>query len=488
MDFTPLVPASSIQSSACDLFVASVIFPSSLVVRSVATLGIARVISLEPNFTRNIIAMRWSPSTTGSSRILLVHSDKIVHIYDVMNQERCWTIDESESGIRHVEWSADGLDVLTWSDHHLYLSIWSLSGQGFVVPHPKAGSHSHSSRPGQPQQVAVLQREAQDQVSLASKASDGEWTIAHTFSIDTTDACGLAWSPSGKWLAVWDHPIEYRILIYTASGLLVRKYEAYDLGLGILSVVWSTDGEYLAVGSYDGRVRLLNTFTFAPTTEILHNELVRDPSIQAWREVFGATERRYDSAQAPMSLPTAKALPTELPKTGVSLLLFSPDGRHLVTRSDAMPTTLWIWSLAEMIPLALLVQLNAVKTVRWHPDESGLLVFSCQATDKTSNNSVYLWCCDWDTPRIVEIPQPDFNMQWFEVFADKHTLEAGMLFGGQGVVTMGYLVDETMTCIGTIEEAESEGEVDRQEPASLNTFNGTSSLIIHDTLPAAVRV
>lgn len=76
----------------------------------------------------------------------------------------------------------------------------------------------------------------------------------------------MKWSPDGRWLVVWDSPaVGYRIFVYTADGNLYRMYSGEQHGdvegLGVKSVDWSPNGEYLAIGGHNRRVTLLGTRT-----------------------------------------------------------------------------------------------------------------------------------------------------------------------------------------------------------------------------------
>lgn len=48
--------------------------------------------------------------------------------------------------------------------------------------------------------------------------------------------------------------LQYKILLYSLDGRLLSAYCAYEWSLGIKSVAWSPSSQFLAVGSYDGKV------------------------------------------------------------------------------------------------------------------------------------------------------------------------------------------------------------------------------------------
>lgn len=49
-------------------------------------------------------------------------------------------------------------------------------------------------------------------------------------------------------------PLQYKVLLYSLDGRLLAAYCAYEWSLGIKSVAWSPSSQFLAVGSYDGKV------------------------------------------------------------------------------------------------------------------------------------------------------------------------------------------------------------------------------------------
>lgn len=91
------------------------------------------------------------------------------------------------------------------------------------------------------------------------------YKLASSFQLPTLDAQGLKWSPCGRWIAVWDSAASgYKVLVYTADGHLYRTYEKPCEGLGVKSVEWSPGGDFLTIGSYDGRLAFLSNYTFSP--------------------------------------------------------------------------------------------------------------------------------------------------------------------------------------------------------------------------------
>lgn len=189
-------------------------------------------------------------------------------------------------------------------------------------------------------------------------------------------------------------------MIYYPDGRLVSSYSAYEFGLGIKTVKWSPSSQFLAVGSYDQKVRLLNHYTWKPIIEFSHPVNLTYPDISVFKE-HDEREIRYDPKSlaknwnnldfkpklayqhytGPTTISTSKPdMDKPCPKMGVGLLEFDPTGRLLVTRNDNMPTTLFIFDLIALRQVAVIQNLLPIKTVSWNPvSQHPQLVFSCVA-------------------------------------------------------------------------------------------------------------
>ena len=99
----------------------------------------------------------------------------------------------------------------------------------------------------------------QDYVGIYTTES---WELVRHFQVDSVDLEDLAWSPDDTYLAIWDAPLEYKLLIYSPHGRKLADYQAYDNALGIKGVTWSPSSQFLAVGSYDEVCRVFTTLTW----------------------------------------------------------------------------------------------------------------------------------------------------------------------------------------------------------------------------------
>ncbi|KAF2456735.1 hypothetical protein BDY21DRAFT_372202 [Lineolata rhizophorae] len=379
-----------------------------LTVRSVASQELVRSIAVGAGAGSKATWLRWGP---GAPRKLLVADDEGARVWDLGDTKWSATIDNGSAGmgrIVHADFGGSADEVLLASDFAAKLTVWSLrsgrsveirdpkftTGRGFGY-RPRSGIFSLLSRPG-PHDVVTLH-------------APGTYKVMRTLALPTVDAQGLRWSPDGRWLAAWDTASAgCKVVVYTADGNLYRTYTGAGmgaddvpegLGLGVCSVAWTPRADMLAVSGHDGRVALLGTRTFSPAAILAHAPAVRLPhGPVVVEQVTAARERRYEPATQPLTPPRA---PEPTPPARVALLAFDAAGTALATRDDAAPTTLWLWDLARLAPLAVVVQHAPIRTLRWHPSRAGLFLLLC------AHDEPVLYVGDTrrnDAPRILRLP------------------------------------------------------------------------------------
>ena len=247
-------------------------------------------------------------------------------------------------------------------------------------------------------------RDCKDYISVFD--CHNNWELLRNFAVDTEDLAGLAWSPDGKVLCVWDSVLYYKVLLYSIDGRQVATYSSYEDALGVKRVQWSPSSQFLAIGSYDQKVRVLNHLTWRIVAEhdhpstvdftnvVVYTETESKPLLPMGKEALapGASaanmfqsQSKYETTETPVTVPSIKPDPEKPnPKLGVGTVLFSPDCKYMVTKNDNMPNAVWIWDVARLCLAVLLLQVNPVREMAWDPQQSRLAV--C-----TGNGKLYLW-------------------------------------------------------------------------------------------------
>eukprot|EP00117_Sycon_ciliatum_P036074 scpid57065/ scgid27219/ WD repeat-containing protein WRAP73; WD repeat-containing protein 8; WD repeat-containing protein antisense to TP73 gene len=390
-----------------------------LVVRSVSTLQIEHL------FTCNdvIQELEWSPD---SALILCgMFKRSLIQVWSLEQPEWACKIDEGWAGVIAVRWAPNSRHILTTLDFNLRVVVWSLLDKSIsYIKYPKG--FMDFSKDGRYLALAE-RRDCKDYVSVFDC---NVWQLCKHFAVDTRDSSGLAWSPDGSLLAVWDSPVNFKILLYSPDGRCLGTYSAYDNALAIKSVSWSSSGQFCAIGCYDQKVRLLNHLTWKPSMEfdhptsfspkksttVVYQEVVIDgpqapidmTSTLQERQRIHRQQSRYDIFTGRVRLLEVKPDPEKPnPRLGVGLAKFSVDSVYLATRNDNQPNTVWIWDMLRLTLVALLMQTSPVRCLEWSPVTTELAV--CSGT-----SHVYIWspagCTSTSIP--TDLPFPAQRLSW----------------------------------------------------------------------------
>ena len=251
-------------------------------------------------------------------------------------------------------------------------------------------------------------RDCKDHISLFDCS---QWQLIRHFPVETSDLVGVTWSPDSNVLCIWDSVLDYKLYLYSIDGRCLASYSAYEHALGIKSMQWSPTSQFLAIGSYDQKLRILNHVTWKTVAEHFHATSIDGQSgnvvvyseaetkppgkVGSGKEGAGVpsrvfstlyqTQSKYETLDLPVTVPHTKPDPEKPnPKLGVGTIAFSPDSRYIASKNDNMPQVVWIWNVASLRLSALLLQASPVREFKWDPTQARLAV--C-----TSNNRLYLW-------------------------------------------------------------------------------------------------
>ncbi|KAG6415977.1 hypothetical protein SASPL_123398 [Salvia splendens] len=375
-----------------------------LVIRDVHTLKVVQLFSCLDKITY----IEWA---LDSEYILCgLYKRPMLQAWSLAQPEWTCKIDEGPAGISYARWSPDSRHILTTSEFQLRLTVWSLLNTACIhLQWPKHGSKGVSFTKDGKFAAICTRRDCKDYVNLLSCHT---WEIMGVFAVDTLDLADIQWSPDDSAIVIWDSILEYKVLIYSPDGRCLSKYQAYESGLGVKSVSWSPCSQFLAVGSYDQMIRVLNHLTWKVFAEFTHLSNVRGPCAAAvFKEVDepllldmselslsdefiqrsadnGAEtciQVRYDVLEVPVTLPTQKP-PADKPnpKQGIGLMSWSSDSQYMCTRNDNMPTVVWVWDVQRLELAAILIQKDPVRAAAWDST-------CCRLVLCTGSSNLYMW-------------------------------------------------------------------------------------------------
>ncbi|OXB78120.1 UNVERIFIED_CONTAM: hypothetical protein H355_007262 [Colinus virginianus] len=314
----------------------------------------------------------------------------IVQVWSLEQPDWHCKIDEGSAGLVASCWSPDGRHILNTTEFHLRITVWSLCTKSVsYIKYPKACQQGIAFTKDGRYMAVAERRDCKDFVSLFVCSN---WQLLRLWALGPNQLITV---------------FQYKILLYSLDGRLLSTYRAYEWSLGIKSIAWSPSSQFLAIGSYDEKVRILNHVTWKKITDfehpatvvntktIVYKEVEKSPPIETERLSFPptralassvfSTQSKYDISQVPVSFQYIKPVADRAnPKMGIGMLAFSPDNCFLATKSDNIPNAVWIWDIQKLKLSVVLEQLCAIQSFQWDPRQPRLAV--C-----TGNSKVYMW-------------------------------------------------------------------------------------------------
>ncbi|XP_039256871.2 WD repeat-containing protein WRAP73-like [Styela clava] len=367
-----------------------------LIIRDVETLQILRL------YTCMDVIQQIGWSSDSAFLLCAMFKRGIVQVWSIEQPDWTCKVDEGSAGLIRAQWSPDGRHILTTASFNLRITVWSLVNKSVSYIRYVKNSKDCLSFSKDGKYLALGEtRKCKDYVSIFAVDS---WQMVKIFESDTEDMASLEWSPDGRVLCVADNMLWYKVLIYTMDGRCLATYKAYEWALGIKKMSWSPTSQFLAVGSYDQKVRLLNHITWKSISEFTHTSTIQGGNVVVYKEVeqrptlptkeeegsnmmpsLFSTQSRYEFCEHPIDLPFMPPNPDKPnPKIGAGWMEFSPDNKYLATVDDSMKTCVFIWSMQKLCLYVVLQQTSQIKSLKWDPK-------TCRLAVATGNDKIYLW-------------------------------------------------------------------------------------------------
>ncbi|KAI1810319.1 hypothetical protein GGS20DRAFT_206847 [Poronia punctata] len=395
------------------------LLPSSISVRAVPSLDLVRTVKLPSDLSSGVVSFLWSPSST---RVLVALVDQ-VHVFSASGGDfhGCAQVPQpSTVKPAFVSFGATDDEVCVFSPVGLKLSIINLaSSKAVEINNPKffgamSASKGSSFRPGS-RHLALLTRVAgKDMISIHAAETR---VMQRSWSPETVDAQGLAWTPDGKWLVVWDSAAHgTRVLFCTPDGYVFKDWrgvhprnESDDMiqyGPGVKTLTFSPNGQYTAVADGSNRLCILND-RLVEEARLHHTQIIEcKETLQIWQEQInprvgsGPQTPTFVRATQAVSPPGLSSSGGQEGRSGCSLARFDASSTLLASKLDEAPSTIWIWDIPTSELRAVLMYHANIAKVEWHPDLPELLLVRCEGEGYSS--IVFVWDPLSDGPRPVQ--------------------------------------------------------------------------------------
>ncbi|THH10929.1 hypothetical protein EW145_g995 [Phellinidium pouzarii] len=328
----------------------------------------------------------------------------VVNIYKMRDEDWSARIEAGVEGLVRAEWAPDGRNILCFSEWGLRVTVWSLvTGVATHIQFPKHPDRGYAFRRDGRYFVLAERHRSKDMLGVYD-AGDSYKQARH-YTVPTSSLASLAISPTGKHIAVWEGPLEFKLCILSLPGTLLSTYIPQpDTGLGIRCVAWHPSGSFIAVGGYDDKIHILDGLSWScvVTLELASRIPTR---VTVWREpsnwieaTLGRGYLSYERPQGTQSIIVNRADASKAyPKSGLVQLEWNANGSLLVARYESAPTALFIYAFpapSERFKPCLrsvLLHTKPVIRARWNPIRSGALVLSC------GGGGLYTWSNEWSS-------------------------------------------------------------------------------------------
>jgi len=368
------------------------------------------------SFPDLISHMEFSPD---SHYLLVVMSKRNqVEARAVYEEEWACKIEDPLLGILYARWAPDSRHILTFSDYQMRLSVYSLIDKTMQhIKHPKYADKGLCFSSDGKFMALAERKDTKDYIGIYHT---GEWKLVNYMQTDTFDLHDLVWSPDNSAILCVDTPLEYKFSVYCPAQGLLQKFQPNEYGLGIKTFKFSSNSMFLAVGSYDEKIRLFNCLSWKVITEFEHKSLLTDLSdtlVFKEEEIKSMFPYKVDSTpqstkyvmlENTVKLPTVKvATDKPNPQQGIGMLAWSPDGSYIASRNDNMPNVLWIWDVNTLSLKTVLIQLQPIKNFTWC-DNSEYLLFC------TGAPRVFFWSKEGASVCDIPFESKQFGVQKIE--------------------------------------------------------------------------
>ncbi|CAJ2506160.1 Uu.00g002900.m01.CDS01 [Anthostomella pinea] len=420
---TPLKSSSHCMPSPDGTLIATLL-PSSITVRAIASFDVVRTVKLPSDLAGGVTSLTWSPS---SSRILVAAADQL-HFFSAKDGGFHGAVrfpSSLASKPTHVECGATDNEACVWSPLGLKLTIVNLaSSKAVEISNPKlynaASAHKgYSFRPRTHHLALLTRTDGKDMVSIHCPETR---EIQRSWQPNTIDAQGLAWTPEGRWLVVWETAAQdYRVIFYTSDGHVFKDWRGplvhapEDMGLeygaGVKTLAFSPNGRHTAIASGSRCIFMLNGQSMVDEMSLRHPQTVKPKdTLQVWQEhiklsTAGALPTTFVRATQAVSPPAASSNNMQDVRSGCNLAKFDSSSTLLATRLEEAPSTIWIWDVPTAELRAVIMYHSSVSKVEWHPDQPELLLMRCEGDNY--GGVLFVWDPLSGGPRSI-----DFARHW----------------------------------------------------------------------------
>lgn len=392
------------------------LLPSTITFTTVQALEVVKTLKLPPDLAGGVTTFIWAPS---SRRVLLSVADQI-HVFSALDDDYHAVIRNPASTVgksTFLDFGATDDELYVFSAHGIKLSLYQLHRSKAVeIANPKyfnvlSAPRGFSVRSATHHLALLTRTQGKDFISIHSPDTR---EVQRSWSPDTTDAAGLAWTPNGRWLIVWESPSQgHKVLFYTPDGNVFKSWQGpyaqaealESFGSGVRCVSFSPNGEHAAITD-SGRAFSILSLQSAEGRQMVHPlSITPKDTTRVWQEQGqikngGGLVVDFIRVSRPIA-PSRSATLVQESKTGGDFVAFDVSSNLLATRLEEAPSTAFIWDIPTSELRAVLLFRASISKMEWHPQRPEQLLLTCEGED-AYKCIAFLWDPLSDGPRPVD--------------------------------------------------------------------------------------
>ena len=238
-----------------------------------------------------ISSVEWSPDS--NFVMVCMYSRACIQVFSI--EDKLWScrINEGCMGIVAALWCPDSRSIVTFSDFHLTMVVWSISdtNQVLELKRPKSAPGCITFSTNGNLAAVVTRMDCKDYIHILSIGRSGgnrsgtnvgggennqtndEWRSIRSFPVDSSilDTTSIHFTPDNSGIVIMDCALMYNVIVMDINdGHIKCRISPYKDGLGARCLSFSPNGKVLAIGGYDESIRLVSTLYWDIICEFKH--------------------------------------------------------------------------------------------------------------------------------------------------------------------------------------------------------------------------
>jgi len=265
-----------------------------------------------------------------------------------------------------IMWSPDSVNCVLIGMCYSYALLWNTeTGQIHTLDPPKSSCIMFS--PNSDYLSIVIRRDGKDFLVLHDTKTDEVTDV----QLNTLDSQKVSWSSDSTHICVLDSDDHDMLQIYdTRNQNLVESF-LHEGNLGISSFAESENSKLIAVGGFDGIVRILVSPEWRVLAELIHSQYIIKEA-----QIFMQSEDGFEETESPIMMNTESE--------SISHISWSQTNNFLVTLISKYPSSLFLWNVENFSLDCIYVFEHPIVNIKWSSTDDICAI-------NTESSKLFVW-------------------------------------------------------------------------------------------------